>query len=104
MKRETHLIEFTVNRPEVARLHLAVTSAPGLDGGLVHRLDAAYADRSELRLVDRRKQADRGLRELGEPRTAHANAGGREALMLAVEVVAALRLIRLIFPIVRSSC
>jgi hypothetical protein len=85
VERETDLIELAIHGPEVARVHLAVTGPARLDRGLVHRLDAARADRVELRLVDRSKQADRGLRQLGEPLPAHPDAGGRQALMLAVE-------------------
>src|SRR6202030_1654523 len=74
-----------VDRPEVAGLHLAVAGASGLDRRLVHGLDATRADRGQLGLVDRREQADESLSQLRQPRPADPDAGGTEALMLAVK-------------------
>jgi len=76
---------FTVNRPEVAGLHLATTAQAGLDRGLVHRDDAAGTDRIELRRVDGFEQLCRLLHQLCQPRPAGLEAGLLQALVLAVQ-------------------
>jgi hypothetical protein len=82
---EADLVEFAIDRPEVAALHLARAGAAGLDRGLVHGLDAAGADRGQLGRVDRLEQRG-GLRgQLGEPGAADRDAGVQEALVLAVQ-------------------
>src|SRR5439155_16497165 len=59
--------------------------APSLDGGLVHRLDAAGADRGELGLVDGSQQLRALLYELSQPRPAELEARRDEPLVLAVQ-------------------
>src|SRR6185437_4421499 len=84
-EREAHLIEFPVDWPEVAGLHLAVTGAAGLDGRLVHRDHAACSDRAELRLVEGLEQPDRLLGDLRQPRAGYPDGTVLQALMLPVQ-------------------
>ena len=84
-EREAHFVVLAVDRPEVRRLHLARPGAPGFDGRLVHRLDAAGTDRGELGLVDGLEQLRALLYELGQPRPAELEARRDEPLVLAVQ-------------------
>lgn len=85
MKREAHLIALAIEGPEIAGAHLAVTGAAGLDRRLVHGFDAGLADRGELGGVDGFEQTDRSLCQLREPGAADRDAGGRQALVLAIQ-------------------
>ena len=84
-EREAHLVELAVHRPEVRPLHLARPHPPRLDRGLVHGLDAAVADRGELRRIDRLEQACPLVRDLGQPRPADRDASVAQALVLPVQ-------------------
>ena len=84
-ERETDLVQFAINRPEIRGLQLPRSGTPGLDRRLVHRLDARGADRGELRLVDGREQRNGLLPDLRQPRPADRDAAIGKTLVLAVE-------------------
>ena len=84
-EREAHLVVLAIDRPEVRRVHLARPGAPGLDRRLVHRLDAAGADRRELRLVDGLEQLRALLHQLRQPWPAELEARRDQPLVLPVQ-------------------
>src|SRR4051812_18319473 len=82
---EAHLVELTVDRPEVAGFHLAALLATGLGRGLIHRLYAAGSDRVELRVIDGLQQRDRPLAQLSQPGPAHIKATALQPLVLSIQ-------------------
>jgi hypothetical protein len=75
-----------VDRPEVALPQLAFLLTSRLDRRLVHGQHPALPDVLALRGVDRRQQVDGATRPDRETPTAHLDAGGAQALVLALAV------------------
>src|ERR1700722_6575896 len=84
-ERKADLVLPAVDGPEVPRLHLATAGSTGFDWRLIHRLDAAVADRVELCRIDRLEQPDPLLDQLCKPGAADADPAVPQALMLAIQ-------------------
>src|SRR5690606_25898105 len=86
---EDDLVAISMDRPEVADLHLAVPRsvllASRFDRGLIHGQNLALEHRGELRLVNRSEQLTRAVKELSQSRPAEMDSGRAQTLMLAVE-------------------